>query len=44
MGKPQENISFYENDDSWDLELDEFLSSIRGEKQITHSQAQWFRN
>ena len=28
------NISFYENDDSWDLELDEFLSSIRGEKQI----------
>ena len=36
MGKPQENISFYENDDSWDLELDEFLSSIRGEKQIKH--------
>ena len=34
MGKPQENVTFYENDDSWDLELDEFLSSIRGEGKI----------
>ena len=34
MGKPQESVSFYENDDSWDLELREFLSSIRGENTI----------
>ena len=34
MGKPQESVSFYENDDSWTLELREFLSSIRGESVI----------
>ncbi len=34
MGKPQESVSFYENDDSWTLELKEFLSSIRGENVI----------
>ena len=28
MGKPKENITWFENDDSWKLELNEFVDSI----------------
>ena len=29
MGKPQETITYFENDNSWKFELDEFLRAIR---------------
>jgi predicted dehydrogenase len=28
MGKPKENITWFENDDSWKLEVDEFVNAI----------------
>jgi len=28
MGKPQETVTWFENDDSWKLELDEFIDAI----------------
>ena len=36
MGKPQENITWFENDDSWKLELDEFVDAILNNKKITN--------
>lgn len=36
MGKPNENISHFENDDSWQLELEEFIKAIRGDSAILH--------
>ena len=28
MGKPKENTTWFENDDSWKLEVDEFINAI----------------
>ena len=36
MGKPQEIITWFENDDSWKLELEEFIDAILNNKKITH--------
>lgn len=34
MGKPQEHTIWFENDHSWKLEIEEFYSSITGERKI----------
>lgn len=34
MGKPKETTTWFENDDSWKLEVDEFVHAIRGETSI----------
>ena len=36
MGKPKESLTFYENDDSWNLELSEFINAILGRSIISH--------
>ncbi len=36
MGKPKETIISFENDDSWKLEIDEFLDAIKGKRKIFH--------
>ena len=30
MGKPKESTTYFENDDSWDMELSEFINAIHG--------------
>jgi predicted dehydrogenase len=34
MGKPKENTTWFENDDSWKLEVDEFVDAILGKTTI----------
>jgi predicted dehydrogenase len=34
MGKPKESITWFENDDSWKLEVDEFIGAILGKVTI----------
>ena len=36
MGKPKENITWFENDDSWVLEIDEFINAIKFNGDILH--------
>lgn len=36
MGKPKENTTWFENDDSWKLEIDEFIEAIIGDTKIKH--------
>jgi predicted dehydrogenase len=36
MGKPKENITWFENDDSWLLEVDEFINAVKGNGEILH--------
>jgi len=36
MGKPKENITWFENDDSWTLEVDEFINAILGKSEIVN--------
>jgi len=36
MGKPKENVTWFENDDSWSLEIDEFISAVKGNGEILH--------
>ena len=36
MGKPIEKTIYFENDDSWSLEIDEFLTSIKNDSPIKH--------
>jgi len=36
MGKPKESITWFENDDSWELELKEFIDAIEGRGDIVH--------
>ena len=36
MGKPQETITYFESDRSWDIELEEFTKAICGESSIVH--------
>lgn len=40
MGKPKESTTFYEYDKSWDLELVEFISAIKGESEIINGTSQ----
>lgn len=34
MGKPKENITWFENDHSWQLEIDEFINAIQNKAEI----------
>lgn len=34
MGKPKETIVYFENDHSWNLEIDEFINAINGKGEI----------
>ena len=36
MGKPKENTTWFENDDSWSLEIKEFINAIIGKTKIQH--------
>ena len=36
MGKPKENTTWFENDDSWKFELDEFIDAIESKSVIKH--------
>ena len=36
MGKPKESITWFENDDSWEIEIREFLDAVKGEKSIVN--------
>jgi predicted dehydrogenase len=36
MGKPKENTTWFEYDDSWKLEIDEFINSILGNTKLKH--------
>ena len=38
MGKPKESITYYENDRSVDLELNEFINAIKGNEPIINIQ------
>ena len=36
MGKPKENTTWFENDDSWKLEVNEFVNAVLGKGKIEH--------
>lgn len=36
MGKPAESITWFENDDSWKLELEEFISAVKQGTKLNH--------
>ena len=36
MGKPKEQTIWFENDDSWKLELDEFVDAIQNNTNVTN--------
>jgi predicted dehydrogenase len=36
MGKPQENTTWFENDDSWELEVAEFIDAIQGKAPVSN--------
>ena len=36
MGKPKENTTWFENDDSWRLEVKEFINAVLGKTKIKH--------
>ena len=40
MGKPKQSITYFEYDKSWDLELAEFISAIKGTATIVHGTSQ----
>ena len=40
MGKPSETMSYFEIDDSWKFELEEFISSVKGEGKIINGTIQ----
>jgi predicted dehydrogenase len=40
MGKPQETITWFENDDSWKLELDEFVDAILNHTKVKNGTSQ----
>ncbi len=40
MGKPKETIISFENDDSWNLEIEEFINSVNGNGKILHGTLQ----
>ncbi len=40
MGKPKETTTWFENDDSWELEVDEFVNAILGKTNIKNGTSQ----
>lgn len=40
MGKPKESITWFENDDSWKLEVEEFVDAILGKSAIQNGTSQ----
>ncbi|MGL1887868.1 MAG: Gfo/Idh/MocA family oxidoreductase [Reichenbachiella sp.] len=40
MGKPKETTTYFENDDSWKLEVEEFLNAVDGSGEITNGTSQ----
>ncbi len=36
FGKPREEMIYFDRDDSWRLEVEEFIAAIRGEKRVEH--------
>ena len=36
MGKPKESITYYEYDNSWELELKEFIDAVNGKSVINN--------
>ena len=36
LGNPREEIVYFDRDDSWEREVDEFLSAIRDRRPATH--------
>jgi hypothetical protein len=36
MGKPKESITYYEYDNSWKLELKEFIDAVNGKSVINN--------
>ena len=36
MGKPKESTTYFENDDSWDMELAEFIDAVRGVSKVVN--------
>ena len=40
MGKPQESITYFEHDKSWNLELDEFIEAIFSNTPIINGTSQ----
>lgn len=40
MGKPKETTTYFENDDSWKLEVDEFLNAVEGKGTIINGTSQ----
>ena len=40
MGKPAENITYFESDPSWELELEEFIAAINSHDSIRHGTSQ----
>jgi predicted dehydrogenase len=40
MGKPKENTTWFENDDSWKLEVDEFVNAIMNKDSIKNGTSQ----
>ena len=40
MGKPKETIISFENDNSWNLEIEEFINAVNGNGEIKHGTLQ----
>ena len=40
MGKPAENVIWFENDDSWKLELEEFITALQSGKPVVNGTSQ----
>lgn len=40
MGKPQESVTWFENDDSWKLELNEFVNAVNNGSSIMHGRSE----
>ena len=40
MGKPAENVTWFENDDSWKLELEEFITALQSGKPVVNGTSQ----
>jgi hypothetical protein len=36
MGKPKESITYFEYDNSWELELAEFVQAVKGESPVVN--------
>lgn len=36
MGKPKESVLWFENDDSWRLEVEEFIDAVKGDRHVVN--------